>query len=214
MPIGLVVGALILSLVSAIFKREKPAEAARYAVILAFIWTFPTVLFGFMDWQYFYSGAWFLPIKMKLILAPLLIVLLGISILLGRKYGQRAKSVLVIYALCFCTVVALGYFGGQLVYGAWSPGAPKQYKAGEQLFKANCSGCHPQGGNIIQSNRPLINAPQLSEFNTFKAFIRNPREPGGSPGPMPAFPESKISDPQSRQLYNYIINILQRPKRN
>ncbi len=46
MPIGLVVGALILSLVSAIFKREKPAEAARYAVILAFRWSFPTTTTG------------------------------------------------------------------------------------------------------------------------------------------------------------------------
>lgn len=174
MPIGLVVGALVLSLVAAMFKKEKLAEAARYAVILAFIWSFPTVLFGFMDWQYFYSGAWFFPVRMKLTLAPLLILLLGTSILLGHKYGPGSKSVMFFYALSFCTVVALGYFGGQLVYSGWTPTAPKQYEAGEGLFKSNCSGCHPEGGNIVQSNLPVVNAPQLADFDTFVAFIRNP----------------------------------------
>ncbi len=209
MPIGLVVGAFILTLVAVMFKKEKPAAAARYGVILAFIWAFPTILFGYMDWQYFFSGTWFLPIKVKLALAPLLILFLGISILLSRKYGPASKIVLFLYALSFCTVVVLGYFGGQLVYSAWTPPASKQYREGEQLFKANCSGCHPSGGNVVQPRLPVINSEQLGDFDKFNAFIRDPREPDGSTGIMPAFPESKISTAQARQLYEYILNVLQ-----
>lgn len=213
MPIGLVVGALIFSSIAVVFKREKLAEAARYCVILAFIWLFPTLILGIMDWQYFYSGAWLFPIKMKLMLLPLVIVSLGISILLSGKYGPASKGVLILYIMSFCLILAIGYYGGQLVYGGWSPQAPSQYKAGEQIFKANCSGCHPEGGNIAQPNLPVINSPKLLDFNSFIDFIRNPSNPDGSPGIMPAFPESKISNRQSRNLYDYIINVLQMPKR-
>jgi len=58
MPIGLVVGgAFLFSWLAFYFHRPNLARAARYCAIVAFIWTFPTMFLGFMDWQHFYGGA-------------------------------------------------------------------------------------------------------------------------------------------------------------
>jgi mono/diheme cytochrome c family protein len=43
------------------------------------------------------------------------------------------------------TVIGLGYFGGELVYGTKAPAGAEttgQAAQGEQLFKQNCSACH------------------------------------------------------------------------
>lgn len=208
MPIGLVTGALVFALVALVFRRETPEISARHCIILAFIWAFPTMLFGFMDWQHFYGGAWLFPIKMKLILAPSLVMLLLLAILLRRNLGPKSKTVIGIYALSFCCAVVLGYFGGQLVYGGKSPEAPQKLKAGREIFDQNCKGCHPQGGNILDPSLPLKKAPQLAEFSSFEDFIRNPHTPQGKKGQMPPFPASKITDQQARELYNYIVQVL------
>jgi uncharacterized membrane protein len=211
MPIGLIVGALVFALVARFAKRPALTKCAYSCVILAFIWIFPTMLFGFMDWQHFYAGAWLFPIKMKLILFSALAVFLLFTVALGRKVGTEARSVLAMYALCFVTVVGLGYFGGQLVYGGGrTPPAPDQFKAGEALFKENCSSCHPQGGNIIDPNLPLKQARQLADFETFVAFTRKPTMPDGSPGIMPPFPSAKLSEQQGKQLYQYITKVLEK----
>jgi uncharacterized membrane protein len=214
MPIGLVLAALVFCVIALLFKRQTLARSARHCMILAFIWTFPTILFGYMDWQHFYAGAWLFPIKMKMILAWALVVLLCVSVIAGRKLGAESKAVLAMYGLCFLTVVALGYFGGQLVYGGRSLATSLQeYSVGQKIFKDNCSGCHPQGGNIINPNLPLRSAPQLADFTTFLAFTRKPVHSDGSMGIMPPFPASKISDQQERQLYEYIVNVLQKAGR-
>jgi uncharacterized membrane protein len=211
--IGLVVGAFFFAGVAFLFRRQKLAVTARHCIILAFIFALPAVLFGYMDWQHYYNGAWLFPIKIKLTLAGLLLVFLLISILLARKLGPEAKSLLTIYTLCFLIVVVIGYFGGQLVYGGWGSVVPQELQAGAKIFEANCSGCHPHGSNVIVPNLPLRSAPQLTEFNTFVAFIRNPRMPDGSKGMMPPFPPSKISDQEARELYPYIVKVLKDPRR-
>jgi len=211
MPIGLVVGALVFALVAGFFGREKLRLTPRHCIILAFIWIFPTMLFGLMDWQHFYGGAWLLPIKVKITVAPLLAVFLFAAILLGRKYGVTSIRVLPVYLLCFCSVVVLGYFGGQLVYGGRITGSPEEYKAGEAVFVANCSGCHPHGGNSLKPSLPLKGAPELKSFGTFDAFIQNPRMPDGTAGIMPPFARSKISESDAKALYEYITQVLERP---
>jgi len=212
-PIGLVVGAFFFAWLAFLFRRPGLASTARHCIILAFIFVFPTILFGLMDWQHYFAGAWLFPIKMKLPLACVLLVLLFIDIVLGQKFGVESKSTLTLYTLSFLTVVFIGFFGGQLVYSGWTPVAPKEFQAGAKIFRARCSGCHPHGGNIIVSNLPLRNAPQLAELNSFAAFIRNPKMPDGSKGIMPPFPASRISDPDDKELYQYIINVLKNPKR-
>jgi mono/diheme cytochrome c family protein len=213
MPIGLVVGAFIFAWIALLFQRPRLAQTAYHCIVLAFIWLFPTVLFGVMDWQHYYAGAMPFPIKMKLILAPVLLVLLAGAVLLGRGGGAESKAVLTSYGLCFLVVVILGYFGGQLVYGVQGPSLPDELKAGARLFAAHCSSCHPQGGNIINPDLPLKDSPQLADPNVFVAFIRNPKMPDGSAGSMPAFPPAQISDREAESLYEYVVQTMGYPTR-
>ncbi|MEJ2658831.1 MAG: hypothetical protein P8012_16865, partial [Desulfobacterales bacterium] len=149
MPIGLVVGSFIFAFVAVSFKRPQLRDAVKYCIILAFIWVFPTMLFGYMDWQHFYAGAWLFPIKVKIPMAFTLLVLLGLAIIVRRKKGAGSIPALVLYTLCFMSVVVLGYFGGQLTYGTRAASISPEFKTGEKLFHANCSACHPNGKNAI-----------------------------------------------------------------
>ena len=208
MPIGLVVGALVFALVAAVFHRERLRLTPRHCIIFAFIWIFPTVLFGIMDWQHFYGGALLLPIRVKLTVAPILASLLLAAILLGRKYGATSRIVLPIYFLCFCCVVVLGYFGGQMVYGAKTTSPAGDFEAGGKIYATDCSACHARGGNLIDPGKPVLHSPKLKDLDTFLAWIRLPA------APMPAFPASKISDAEAKELYAYIMNVLEHSQKD
>jgi mono/diheme cytochrome c family protein len=227
MPIGLVVGALIFLAVGLVFNRPGLRATARHCLILAWLFIFPTVLLGVMDWQHFYHGAWLLPIKAKIGLAGALFVALSYALILIYQGEPAQKKLLVVNLLAFILVVALGYFGGSLVYGgrevapaptAATPAAPApvppapgpaaptptELAAGKKLFEVNCAFCHPNGSNAIMPNLPLRGADDLKNFTTFLAFIRNPRLPDGSKGSMPAFSADAIPDQQARELYDYV----------
>jgi len=213
MPIGLVVGSLFIGATALALSRPPLARSAYHTLVLAFIFWFPTVAFGLMDWQRYYGGAWLFPIKMKLILASVLFVLLVIGVWVGYREQRRAGWLLPIYVLCFMTVTALGYFGGQLVYGGRTPRGSAEFRPGELVFDSNCSGCHAHGGNTILPNFPLRSAPQLAKLEDFRRFIRDPSLPSGTKGPMPAFPTARISDQQAHQLYEYIRHAIEKPSR-
>ena len=207
MPIGLTMGAFVFASVALLFNKKKQLVlAARYCAILALLFWFPAVLFGLMDWRHFFHGAWLSPITVKLVLAGVLLILQVIGLFLGSKGREKARGLLAIYSLCLLTAIGLGYFGAQLVYTNKAQAAPEQYKAGERIFLANCSVCHPQGGNIIKPDKPLISAPELKELKTFIGRIRHPV------APMPAFGPSQITDQQADELYRYIVNVLERQK--
>jgi uncharacterized membrane protein len=206
MPIGLVVGATFFSFTALLFHRKGLLKTARNCIILSFIWVFPTMLFGIMDWQHFYAGAWLFPIKVKLIMAPLLAILLFVAIMLGRRGREGSPHVVTVYVLCFITVVILGYFGGQMVYGVKKVPSSEQSLKGGKIFKANCSACHPDGGNVVMPDMPVKSSAELSSYDTFIAFIRDPKLPDGSKGPMPPFPQSKISEADGKALYEYMAH--------
>jgi mono/diheme cytochrome c family protein len=207
MPIGLTMGALVFAWAALFFNKKKQlALAARYCAILAFLFWFPAVLFGLMDWLHFYRGAWLAPITVKLVLAGILLLLLAIGLVLGGKGREGSRGLLAIYALCLLIAIGLGFFGAQLVYPGKAQATPEQYKAGERIFLANCSVCHPQGGNVIKPDKPLINSPKLKDLKTFIKQIRHPV------APMPAFGPSQITDQQADELYRYIVNVLERQK--
>jgi Spy/CpxP family protein refolding chaperone len=75
---------------------------------------------------------------------------------------------------------------------------------GAALFRDNCAGCHPNGGNIIAPDLPIMGSRKLASFKAFDAFIRAPKMPDGSEGAMPAFSASKISDKQAKELYQFV----------
>jgi mono/diheme cytochrome c family protein len=204
MPIGLVVGALFFGFAARIWKRPLWGLSARHCLVLAWLFFFPTVLFGVMDWQYFYHGAWLIPIQVKIGLASFLFVLLSTGLILIFTGRGESKLILAIYVLAFCTVVGLGYFGGHLVFGGRSPAAPKAFRTGEKIFATNCRACHPNGHNVIMPNMPIRGSKELANFQTFNKFIRQPRLPGGAPGPMPNFHYQKISEEEAKALYDYL----------
>jgi len=201
-PMGLVFGAFIFALIALLFRRTiLPQLAYNRIILLALIFSFPTALFGYTDWQHFYEGDWLFPIKIKLVLSGILIILLFIALLVGRKAKTETKGTLAIYTLCFFTVIIIGYFGGQLVFeGEGRPlTVPMRFMAGEKLFATNCNECHAGGGDIL-------NAPPLADFKTFLSLLRHP------PEDMPPFPPEKLSDTQALKLYQYITKVLEKSK--
>ena len=199
-PMGLVIGVFVFILVAWVFQRPVlPVVAYRRIILLAFVFTFPTMLFGYTDWQHFYEGAWLFPIKVKLALSGVLLILLCAAFIHTRHIESETKGTLVIYTLCFLTVAALGYYGGQLTLEGEAPSqaVPVRFLAGEKLFMANCDDCHPGGEGII-------NTQPLTTFNTFRAFLRTPAEG------MPPFSPEELPDQQVMHLYRYIKGPLEK----
>ncbi len=221
-PIGLVIGAFLFFLVAVLFNRKSLVLTARHVSILAFIFVFPTILLGVMDWLHFFKGAMVAPIKFKMILASAVLVLLAAGIIVGSELKVKSAPLMVIYALAVIGVVGLGWFGGKLVYGGFSPsaGAPAEAAAtapaaassptalGQRVFSSNCSACHPGGGNAIVAELPLKSSKKLATQASFVSFIRAPKMPDGSEGQMPSFPPDQLSDKQVAALYAYVQSML------
>jgi mono/diheme cytochrome c family protein len=230
-PIALAIGALLFFLGALIFSRKSLVLTARHVAILAFLFAFPTILFGVFDWLHFFKGVLLTEIKIKMILAAVVLVVLAAGIILGSEIKVRTVPLLIVYALASVAVIGLGYFGARLVYGGWAgaaaaaqvapaappaeaqPKAPAQAppsKAGEALFASNCQACHPNGGNIVVAQLPLKTSKYLAGEQAFVSFIRAPKMPDGSAGGMPAFTPDLLSDQQAGELYQYIMAVRSR----
>jgi mono/diheme cytochrome c family protein len=223
-PIGLVIGAFLFFLVAVIFGKKNLMVTARHISILAFIFVFPTILFGVFDWLHYFKGALLAPIKYKMILASAVMVLLAIGIIMGSEVKVSTAPMMVVYALAVVGVVGLGWFGGKLVYGGFSPtaqaepaaaqagaapaGSAAAVPAGQRLFASNCAACHPNGTNAIVAQLPLKKSKMLASADSLVAFIRSPKMPDGSENQMPAFAADQISDKQGDELYAYIKSML------
>lgn len=147
LPAGLVIGGFAFALLAWIFNRKSLAQTARHCFILALVMAVATILLGLMDWQHRFGGAYLFEIKMKLVLAGVLLFLLLVAVVYAALSGTFTKTLLAIYALCLVAVIGLGYFGGELVYGKGTrTGAETADKGkaaeGAMLFKQNCSACH------------------------------------------------------------------------
>jgi len=74
---------------------------------------------------------------------------------------------------------------------------------GEELFKKNCSACHPNGGNIINPQKALRKADRESnKVNTEEAIIGKMRTPG--PG-MSKFDANFLPDTDAKAIAEYIL---------
>lgn len=145
LPIGMVMGAFFFMLVALIFPRTNLTQTARHCIVLALIAAVPTGLLGLMDWQHFYGGSPLFPVKMKLLLAGILIIFLILAAIFGAFGKKLSKLGIALYVLCLFCVIGLGYFGGELVFAIKAPaaGASEGPAAeGAEVFKKNCSACH------------------------------------------------------------------------
>lgn len=151
LPVGLVFGGFLFGLCAFFLRQDTMAQTARHCMILALIALIPTVILGYFDWHQYYAGAWLFPIKMKFILAFALLALLLIAGYFGIKAPKALKTIIV-YFFCVITVVGLGYYGGELVFGKKEPVStsvegqestiPADVKKGALTFNQYCSGCH------------------------------------------------------------------------
>src|SRR5664280_1766801 len=99
-PIGAVIVAFCFGLGMLLWRRQNFLQSAYYAVAIAFVLLFPTVLLGIMDWRYYYSGAWIFPIQMKIALAALLFILLSTTLIVGRIPNVRPSIMMLLFMLC------------------------------------------------------------------------------------------------------------------
>jgi uncharacterized membrane protein len=205
-PMGLVIGAFLFSLISSLTARKSLAVTAYYCSSLALLFLFPVIVFGYMDWRHFYLAAWLTPIKIKMVLSVILGLLLLTAFLLGFNGKESSKAILVLYTLCLITIIGLGWFGARIVYGEKTQVSSKNNPIGEKIFAANCHICHTDGGNKFSPGQPLRNSDGLQDFSTFSSLIRHPEEP------MPAFTVSRISDKDARELYDYVVNEFRCPE--
>ena len=187
-PIGMVMGAFIFVLIAVITRKTNLAQTARHCSVLALIAAVPTALLGLMDWQHFYGGSLLFPIKMKLILAGILIVFLALAVIFGFFGETFSKLVISLYALCLFSVIGLGYFGGELVYGTKTPAAEVAEgpaAEGAMVFQQNCSACHltdstatkigPGLKGIFKGDKFPVSGLAVSEDN-FRKQLQKPLE--------------------------------------
>lgn len=73
---------------------------------------------------------------------------------------------------------------------------------GEKLFQANCTGCHLNGQNLINPNKPIIGSPKLKTKKAFKAWLASPVPP------MPSFKNITSKPAQLNALYSYVISLM------
>ena len=151
LPVGLVFGGFLFGLGAFFLRQDTMAQTAKHCMVLALIALIPTVILGYFDWHQFYAGARVFPIKIKFILALVLLVFLLLAVYFGTKTPKALKTIIT-YFVCVLTVIGLGYYGGELVFGKKEPVAstiegpesaiPANVKAGSLTFSRLCSGCH------------------------------------------------------------------------
>ena len=185
-PIGLVIGAFLFALAAMVFRWTSLIQTARHCVILAVIVVVPTALLGIMDWQHFYGGAMLFPIKMKLVLAGVLLIFLTLAVIFGLLGENFTKIVMALYVCCLLSAVGLGYFGGELVYGTKAPAEAVGVgpaAEGAVVFKKNCSACHLTDNTAIKIGPGLKGIFKLDKFpvsgkpvseENFKKILQKP----------------------------------------
>ena len=208
-PVGLVIGAFIFALAAWIFHRDILYRSARHCIILALVAVPLVVLLGLMDWQHYYGGTLLLPIRMKMWLAAVLAALLLVAWRVSKKEDTMKRRFTVVCGLCLVTVIALGYFGGELVYGERAAKTASMdtplVRQGGDLFMQRCAGCHfadksePKIGpglkGLFQMDRLQVSKKPVSE----DAIVNQLISPVGT---MPPFRD--LSQEQIQALLAYL----------
>ncbi len=208
LPIGMNLGALLLCLAAIIFRKPELKRSAYHALVLAGLFSLVALTMGLLDWQHYFNGSLLKPIKFKLLIAFPYTLLMWTGIFIGFRVGPEAKALLPIYFIGVICVLSLGFFGGELTFTGRTPSAANPRDEGQSLFEANCSSCHPSGGNRIVPDKPIRSSRQLASLATFTQHVRNPASTVDGQSIMPAFTTDTISDDEMAKLYDYIQHYL------
>lgn len=115
-PMGMVIGAVLFSLVEIKVKDRHLATTAGHCALVALIFAIPTVITGILDWQYRYNGVIDVLIVIKLLLGIIITALLA-TVVVFRFKGVEQRKLLYYYLACLVCAGGLGFVGGELVYG-------------------------------------------------------------------------------------------------
>ncbi|MEI6704903.1 MAG: c-type cytochrome [Deltaproteobacteria bacterium] len=106
---------------------------------------------------------------------------------------NRIVNVIAIYTVCLVSslcITALGY-------------AEQKITPGELLFKAHCSACHFEGGNIIRSDKTLARKDREKYgVKTANDIVNLMRNPGTG---MSTFDKTALADDEAKAVAEYII---------
>lgn len=115
-PMGMVIGAVLFSLVGLMWKKQSLEQTAYHCAVLALIFIIPTLITGLLDWQGKLGGEWETLIIVKMVLGLLLTGLLSVAVVFKHQ-GAEPKKMLILYLLCMACAGGLGFAGGELLYG-------------------------------------------------------------------------------------------------
>lgn len=84
-----------------------------------------------------------------------------------------------------------------------TPASPAEASVAEELYEKHCAACHPNGGNVMDSEKTL-KSESLAEhgIKTPQDIVQVMRNPGAG---MPAFGPDAIPDEEALQLAEYIL---------
>lgn len=69
--------------------------------------------------------------------------------------------------------------------------------SGEILFRQYCQSCHPGGGNVSRTDRPIYGSKKLINLAIFKSYLEAP------PGHMPYYQELVNDRKMLNAVYDY-----------
>ena len=103
---------------------------------------------------------------------------------------MKKLSLIFITLIFVCSLAAAGY-------------AKDKGPTGEELFKAHCAECHPEGRNIVNPMKTLHKKDRdANNVKTAQDIINKMRNPG--PG-MTQFDKTTISDKDAKKIADYIL---------
>lgn len=137
MVVGPVIASFLFIAIAFLFKKPDFYRTGRQLTVVAFIFWFPTVAVGIIDWIHFYGGSTKMAeINIKLVLAGILFLLLLGNMLLFKKGQEQPLIPLVLMLLSTMNVSALGYYGGDIVFGSGKAEAVQSAPAGQASVNA------------------------------------------------------------------------------
>ncbi|MFO7752939.1 MAG: c-type cytochrome [Desulfobacteraceae bacterium] len=220
LPAGLTITCFLFAVLGYLSNRPQFSQTTRHCTILAALSVIPAIIFGYLDWQHFYGGAYIFPIIGKIVLAPLLLLLLCVLIFTGIKSQNVSGRQMGLYFAAFLIVIGLGFLGGELVFknqAASDQGASDHdhsahqtplsatASGGKALFEKKCAACHlakstqtkvgPGLKGLYNKEKMPVSGWPVTEEN-LERQLKNPFDQ------MPAF--DQLTDEEIKTLTDYI----------
>ncbi len=138
MVVGPAIASFLFAALAFFFQKPDYYKTSRQLTVVAFIFWFPTVAVGIIDWIHFYGGSNnMVEINNKLVLAGVLFLVLFGNIMLF-KAGQKKPLILLLLTLAATINVSLlGFYGGEIVFGK---AAPKSVEVSAEVTDAKAGG--------------------------------------------------------------------------